>query len=88
LAARELSGRGGGFSREDEEQEKTSALREEDQRVRAKVQESVRAREQRLAREREREEAIGERPGSTFDQTGCPEMNIRVQYVDPVNHSK
>jgi hypothetical protein len=31
---------------------------------------------------------MGERPGSTFDLTGCPEMNIRVQFVDPVNHSK
>ena len=84
--ARGLSGQGEENSWEDGERDFPEAMpraRREDVEIQqARAAERVRAREERLAREREREEAVGERPGSTFDQTGCPEMNIRVQLVD------
>ena len=38
--------------------------------------------EQRTETEDESEEAVAERPGSTFDKTGHPEVRVRVQFSD------
>jgi hypothetical protein len=44
--------------------------------------EKERKRERESGGEEDSSEAVGERPGSLFDVTGYPQVNIRVQFAD------